>query len=157
MLAEDCRVLAEVLAETRTQEPGGAGLNIPRVLETYNERRHDDAIAACKISEMGMGNNRSMRLSFISQLALVSLLSKTLGRLFPKVHPCSVLCYAMILTLISSSNTQTCYPCLEERWTFQVQVAEPLFQSDLESWNLGAYVCTHLVRSLQESQLLQVR
>lgn len=67
-------------------KPEGHALDIPKVLETYNERRWEDAVAICELSEEGMGGGRSVRPAFAAQLALTVLLNKTLGRLAPKVR-----------------------------------------------------------------------
>lgn len=84
--SEDCQVLSHLL-ETRTEVP----LNVATLLKEYNDKRLDDVIAICEISEVAMGGARSIRPAFMARLLIITLLKKTLGRLAPKVHiKCSV-------------------------------------------------------------------
>lgn len=85
LVAEDCQVFAEVL-ETATEGTDEARpVDVPKVLDAYNERRFEDALAVCELSEEGIGGGRTMRPAFAAQLFLTVLLNKTLGRLAPKV------------------------------------------------------------------------
>lgn len=78
-------MLAEVLDASAKNKSESESIDIPAVLATYNDRRLGDAIAACALSEIGMGGGRSMRPAFVAQLALTTLLNKTLGRFAPEV------------------------------------------------------------------------
>lgn len=82
---EDCEVLVEVLDSAASKNSATESVDIPAVLATYNDRRLGDAIAACSLSEIAMGGDRSIRPAFAAQLMLTSLLNKTLGRFAPKV------------------------------------------------------------------------
>lgn len=83
LVTEDCKVLSCVLRESSTS--ASVKVDIPAALETYNVRRHEDVIAVCTVSELGMGGGRSMRPGFIAQMMVTMTLNKTLGRLLPKV------------------------------------------------------------------------
>ena len=83
---EDCKVLAEVLDSDGDFLLAAESVDVPAVLAEYNERRFGDAIAACSLSEIGMGGARTMRPAFAAQLALTALLNKTLGRFAPEVR-----------------------------------------------------------------------
>ncbi|CAM9316308.1 unnamed protein product [Hapterophycus canaliculatus] len=82
---EDCQVLAQVLEAATEGESETRPVDVPKVLDAYNERRFEDARAVCELSEEGMGAGRTMRPAFAAQLFLTVLLNKTLGRLAPKV------------------------------------------------------------------------
>lgn len=91
---EDCQVLAQVLDSAAEEKGIAQPLDVPKVLETYNEKRLEDAQAACTLSEIAMGGRRTIRPAFAAQMLLMMILNKTLGRLFPKVNTLasSVLC-----------------------------------------------------------------
>lgn len=78
-------VFAEVLDAAASKRKVNVD-DIPDLLRAYNDRRHDDAIAVCKLSEEGMGGARSVRPAFAAQLLVTVLLNQTLGRLAPKVR-----------------------------------------------------------------------
>ncbi|CAM9788399.1 unnamed protein product [Scytosiphon promiscuus] len=82
---EDCQVFAQVLESAGADKDGPRPVDVPKVLGAYNERRFEDALAVCELSEEGMGGGRTMRPAFAAQLFLTVLLNKTLGRLAPKV------------------------------------------------------------------------
>ncbi|CAN0208273.1 unnamed protein product [Ectocarpus sp. 6 AP-2014] len=82
---EDCQVFAQVLDSATEGKAVGQAVDVPKVLEAYNERRFEDAVAVCELSEEGMGGARSMRPAFAAQLLMTVLLNKTLGLLAPKV------------------------------------------------------------------------
>lgn len=82
---EDSQVFAEVL-DSAIEENAGAGLpDIPSVLSAYNERRSEDVVAVCTLSELSLGGARMMRPSLAAQLLITVLLNKTLGLIAPKV------------------------------------------------------------------------
>lgn len=83
---EDCQILAQLLDSATDGEGLAQTIDVPKVLETYNERRLEDAQAVCTLSEIGMGGSRSMRPAFAMQMLLMVILNKTLGRLAPKVN-----------------------------------------------------------------------
>lgn len=69
----------------RKREPE-VPLDVAALFKEYNDRRLEDVIAVCEISEVGMGGSRSIRPLFMARLLTIMLLNKTLGRLAPKVH-----------------------------------------------------------------------
>lgn len=78
-------MLANVLKSAAEAKPATAPVDIPKVLNTYNQQRFEDARAVCLLSEEALGGGRSMRPAFAAQLFLTVMLNKTLGLLAPKV------------------------------------------------------------------------
>lgn len=78
-------MLAQVLDSATEREGAAQPVDVPKVLDAYNERRFEDAQAACTLSEIGMGGGRSMNPAFAAQLFLAVMLNKTFGRIAPKV------------------------------------------------------------------------
>lgn len=78
-------MFAEVLdAETEVKDAAHA-VDVPKLLEAYNDRRFEDVRAACELSEEAFGGSRTMRPAFAAQLFLMVLLNKTFGLVAPKV------------------------------------------------------------------------
>lgn len=78
-------MFSQILETAREGKDEAQPVDVPKVLEAYNERRFEDALAVCELSEEGMGGGRTMRPAFAAQLFLTVLLNKTLGRIAPKV------------------------------------------------------------------------
>lgn len=76
-----------ITAAVDAADANGNSIDIPAVLRTYNDRRLEDARAACLLSEEGFGGARSTRPRYMAELATIQILHKTLGRIAPKVGP----------------------------------------------------------------------
>lgn len=84
VLAEDCQILAQLLAAGKEPTEAAQVCDIPKVLQAYNKLRFEDAHAVCQLSEIGAA--LTVRKILAAQLILTLLLNKTLGRLAPKVR-----------------------------------------------------------------------
>ncbi|CAM9713069.1 unnamed protein product [Sphacelaria rigidula] len=82
---EDCQILAQVLAAEIDQAATTKVIDIPKVLEAYGRLRLEEVHAVCTLSNIA--SMISTRKILVAQLVLTVMLSKTLGRLAPKVFP----------------------------------------------------------------------
>lgn len=80
---EDCQILAQVLAAEIDQAATTKVIDIPKVLEAYGRLRLEEVHAVCTLSNIA--SMISTRKILVAQLVLTVMLSKTLGRLAPKV------------------------------------------------------------------------
>lgn len=79
---EDCRILAQLWD---SQQEKSASVDVPTVLNTYNELRLPDAHAVCAMSEEAIGGARPFRPIIAAQMMLMTFLHKRFGKVAPKV------------------------------------------------------------------------